>query len=312
MNRLALLLSIAAALSAASPDYDYYLTGNARNVERQTKAGFVLAGGGGDVDEAMRWFLERAGGGDIVVLRASGSDGYNDYMARLSAVDSVESIVFKSPNAARDPFVLERIRNAEGLFFAGGDQWNYIRYWKNTPVEDAIHELARKGVPIGGTSAGLAILGEYSFSAEFDTVTSAQAMADPFDKRVAIERDFLRFPALKGWITDSHFMQRERMGRLIAFLARTGAPVLGVGVDERTALLVEPDGASRVVGGGSVYFLKPAAAAEVCEPGRPLRYRNVPGIRVRAGSEFHLQRWAGGEAFEASVDNGVLTTSGLR
>lgn len=297
--RLAFALLISSAAFAAG--YDYHLAGNAADVRKPTKGGFVLAGGGDDFDEAMQWFLARAGNGDIVVLRASGSDGYNKYLAGLAPVDSVETIVFKSAEAARDPFVLDKIRNAEGLFIAGGDQWNYVRLWKDTPVEDAIHQLARKGVPIGGTSAGLAILGEYAFTAQYDTIKSDEALENPFDKRMALERDFLHFAPLAGVITDSHFMARGRMGRLVAFLARLGLGAKGVGVDERTALLVEPDGESQVVGWGFVHFLKPTVPPQVLEPGRGLVYRQVPGRRVRAGATFHLRTWTGGEPFAIDV-----------
>jgi cyanophycinase-like exopeptidase len=67
--------------------------------------------------------------------------------------------------AAFDPFVIDTIRNAEALFIAGGDQSRYVRFWKDTPVEDAINHVVAKPAPVGGTSAGMAILGEFSYSA---------------------------------------------------------------------------------------------------------------------------------------------------
>ena len=70
---------------------------------------------------------EFGGGGDFVVLRASGADDYNDYIFKLCHCDSVETIVFDKGAATSDPFVIETIRNAEALFIAGGDQSNYIR-----------------------------------------------------------------------------------------------------------------------------------------------------------------------------------------
>ena len=62
--------------------------------------------------------------------------------------------------------MIATIRNAEAIFIAGGDQSNYVRYWKDTPVEDAINLVAAKPAPIGGTSAGMAILGEFVYSAK--------------------------------------------------------------------------------------------------------------------------------------------------
>ena len=119
-------------------------------------------GGASENDNAMKWFLERSEGGDILVIRASGSDGYNDYLySELGvAVNSVETIVFHDEQAASDSYVLEQITNAEAIWIAGGDQWDYISYWRGSPVSQIINEnIANKNIVIGGTSAGMAILG---------------------------------------------------------------------------------------------------------------------------------------------------------
>ena len=95
----------------------------------------------------------------------------------------METFVFKNRNGSHQPFVIDHIKNAEALFIAGGDQSKYVDFWKGTPVEDAIHYLANvKKVPVGGTSAGMAILGEFLYSAMSNSsLTSAEALADPFD-----------------------------------------------------------------------------------------------------------------------------------
>src|SRR5260370_4763682 len=212
------LLGGAGCAQARPKTYEYYLTGNAADVKPATRPGFVLMGGGKDVDAAFRWMLGRAGGGDVVVLRASGSDGYNKYIHEMGA-DSVESIVVKTPEAARDAFVLEKIRHAEALWIAGGDQWNYVRVWGASPMREAMQSLIDRGVPVGGTSAGLAVVGRVRFTAEKDSVTSAQALANPYDERVKIGEDFVKIPALRGIITDTHFVTRDRLGRLLTFPA---------------------------------------------------------------------------------------------
>jgi glutamine amidotransferase PdxT len=62
-------------------------------------------------------------------------------------------------------FVIDTIRNAEALFIAGGDQSDYVKLWKGTPIEDAIHHVAAKPAPVGGTGAGMAIMGNsFDFS----------------------------------------------------------------------------------------------------------------------------------------------------
>jgi cyanophycinase-like exopeptidase len=83
----------------------------------------------------------------------------------FSALAGALGLVFNNRQAAFDPFVIETIRNAEALFIAGGDQSRYVTFWKGTPVEDAIHHVAAKPAPVGGTSAGMAIMSEFVYSA---------------------------------------------------------------------------------------------------------------------------------------------------
>ena len=92
-------------------------------------------GGGTDVDALFTWMSDRAGGGDFVVIRASGADGYNQYVYDLGDFDSVETLVLGTRAASSDPFVLQTIENADALFIAGGDQSAYVNNWKGTPVE---------------------------------------------------------------------------------------------------------------------------------------------------------------------------------
>jgi cyanophycinase len=315
--RAALLLAwISIAAGAAEPPYKYFLMGDAADVQSATQPGFVLIGGGKDPDPAFRWLLERAGGGDVVVIRSSGADGYNRYMMELGRPNSVESIVIANMEAAQDPFVAERILKAEALFIAGGDQWNYIRLWKNTPVGAAVQALIDKGVPVGGTSAGLAVLGEYYFSAEHDSVTSAQALANPFDERVQVGNGFLQIAALQGLITDSHFHARDRMGRTLVFLARmmeVGSlkEARAIAIDERTAVLSEKDGKVVVVGGGTAYFIRVSKKAEICKPGVPLTARGFEVYAVAAGGELDLKDWKGkgGVAYTLDVEAGVVSST---
>ena len=300
----------------STPHYDSYLTGRPEDVTPTTRGGLLLAGGGTDQPDAFRWLIERAGGGDIVILRASGSDGYNDFIMRLGPADSVQSIVFKSREAASDPDIVRTVERAEAVFLAGGNQANYVRYWKGTPIEDALHALAKRGVPIGGTSAGLAVLGQFGFAALNGSVTSEAALANPYSERIAIERDFLTLPHLSGVITDSHFVERDRLGRTLVFLARMvedgWAPrARAIAIDRATAVLVEADGSASVVGQGPAYFLQTTARAAVCRPGVPLTLAGVETYRAAAGATFDLRSWTGtgGTPYLLSVASGVVTSS---
>ena len=233
--------------SLHSQSFTSYFTGNEidKAVDNQQFA-LTVMGGGTEVDYAMRLFLEDAKGGDILVLRTSGSDGYNDYMYTELGIDvnSVETIVCHNREASSDPYVLERILKAEAVWFAGGDQWKYLSFWRDTPLQQYINfALLDKGIAVGGTSAGMAIMGSYQFTAENGTVTSEQALADPYNDRMTIDnRPFLIMPLPVPIIFDSHFDDRDRRGRMVAFIARIKKDyedVFGFGLDEKTAARIE-------------------------------------------------------------------------
>ncbi|MBL9188175.1 MAG: cyanophycinase [Opitutaceae bacterium] len=295
-------LMLVAALSLppgalAAPNHDYWLTGQSADAQpASTRAGLFLSGGGGDVAAAWKWFVACAGGGDIVVLRASGADGYNDYIySKIGGVDSVETLLFKDATAAHDPRVLEIIARADGIFMAGGDQARYLNWWKGTPVGAALNAHLRAGKPLGGTSAGLAVLGQYYFPALHDSVTSATALRDPFHRAVTLGRDFIAAPALAGVITDSHFMARQRLGRLIVFLARLQAEekparLIGLGVDEGTALCIEPGGAATVFTekDGLVWLVQTTQLPRTLAPGQPLSLDGVRVVGIGPHSTFNL------------------------
>jgi cyanophycinase len=276
----------------------------------------ALIGGGGDVDEAARFFCEHSHGGEIVVLRASGTDAYNPYFHQLCPNNSVTTLLTTSAEGASDPLAIQHVRDAHAIFLAGGDQSNYVRFWAGS-LQREINAAISRGVPIGGTSAGLAVLGQFVFSARNDTVTSAEALANPFDAKVTLDRDFISIATLRGIITDSHFSARQRMGRTVAFLARIvhdgwARPAHAIGIDEATAVLVEADGHATIAGKGAAYFLELAHQPEQCEPGKPLTVKQVTAYKLSAGpsSRFDLGSWkGGGSTFTINVENGTMQLS---
>ncbi len=303
-------------------DFDYIRQGNPEDVQTHAEAGIAMMGGGSDLDEAFRWLCAKAPGGDFLIVRAHGGADYNPYVAGLCQVNSVATLIIPSRKAAQDPRVAEIIGQAEAVFIAGGDQSRYVKFWKGTPVEDAINAHVAAGKPIGGTSAGLAVLGQFVYGCHEDKpddadLTSREVLADPYTKRVTVVRDFLKVPGLDNILTDSHFAKRDRMGRSLGFLARivqdgwSKAP-REIAIDEKSALLVEANGRAKVVGTGlGVYFLQVTDAPEVCKPGQLLTLRNVAAYHAAAGASFDVRAWSGdgGEAYLISVEAGQIRTS---
>lgn len=219
-------------------------------------------GGSTDVDAAFQWMIERSGGGDVVILRASGTDAYNPYIKALGKVNSVETLKIDSRRLAQDDGVARIIRGAEMLFIAGGDQAQYVEYWKDTKVMDAINDLIRvKKIPVAGTSAGAAVLGGFYFSGERGSVTSQTALANPYAREITLHKqDFVDAPLLKNVLIDQHFSQRERQGRMLTFLGRIMTDwklePRGIAVDEKTAVCIDENGVAQVMGENKAWFLK--------------------------------------------------------
>jgi cyanophycinase len=306
--------------SGSKEKYLYYCTGDPNDVVTKTSGGLLLAGGSTDVDAGMKWMIDKSGGGDFVVIRVTGTDAYDPWIYNdLGGVNSCETIIIQASAGSNDPFVINKIRSAEALFIAGGDQWDYVRLWKGTPVEDAIHFVASKPAPVGGTSAGLAVLGQFVFSAQNNTLYPEKALLNPYDHKVTIARDFLTLPNMADKITDSHFVARDRMGRLVTFLSRIvqdgwAGSARGIGVNEKTALGVEPNGDVTLFGlvnTSSAYFLSTPGPPQVCKDGTPLTYLDVSVVRMTAGASFNLATWhgVGVTAYTLSAEAGMLTSS---
>jgi len=322
------------AAAPKTPPYQYIRSGDQADLVAPPRPGYALMGGGTDQDDAFRWLCNHANGGDFLVLRASGDDAYDAYIQGLCKLNSVATLIIPSREAALDskiaPFAAETIAHAEAIFIAGGDQANYINFWMGTQVQTALNAAIRRGVPLGGTSAGLAVMGEWAYSAQGDkpddpNLDGKTALSDANGPRITLVHGFLNIPVLKGIITDSHFAKRNRMGRLLVFLAHIQEPdgnavpipegIHGIGIDERGAVLVEPDGQATVAGKTNAWFVTASnncgiagknAAMLSCGP--------IPVVRVEPGHHFDLKSWTpsqpgDGKSYTLSVDKGAIHSS---
>jgi cyanophycinase len=316
--RFLVLMSACFSLGVtASAKWKYFRSGNTTDSDAVPRAGFALMGGG-QQQPAYRFLCERANHGDFLILRADTEDDYaqqvNKEMSAVCPLNSVATIIFSDREDSDDPKIIEIIQQAEVIFFAGGDQSNYLRFWQDTPVEQALNRHIAAGKPIGGSSAGLAILGEFSFASIIDTIHSPEALADPYGNKVTISRDFVRIPMLANTITDTHFVKRDRLGRLLVFMARIlqdgwADSIRAIAVDENAAVLLEPDGEAKIVGDGPAYFMEARNTPEICRRKTPLRFSGVSVHRVSAGSTFNIKSWQGGEDYRLSVSDGHVRSS---
>ena len=296
----ALIAAFTCALPAQATEQGYqrFVAGDvAAKTPGKLSPGLLLLGGGDRNHGALRWFLDKAGNGHVVVLSASYTTEIADELfGEVGGVASVETFVFAGREAANDKTILASLKRADGIFIAGGDQARYVRYWKGTPVAQALDAHVAAGKPLAGTSAGLAILGEYLYGAlDGGSLRSPAALADPLGEATTIDTGFLRLKPLSGIVTDTHFSERNRLGRLLAFVAKAetlanGRTILGLGVDEAAALALDADGRARL------YATDPAGAATLVRggfgkaqrEGEPLRIESMEAIGIGKDSVLHL------------------------
>lgn len=296
----------------SAAELEYYRDGSASDAQppKPKQATLLLMGGGRDVDAAMRPWLRTVGAGDVVILRSSRRDGYHPYMRKLGAPDSVETLVIRSRKAANSALVQRVLKGADAVFIAGGDQARYLRAWRGSKVQSLLQAAVKRGCPIGGTSAGLAILGEHIFSAKNGGIQSSTALANPLHPRLTLASKLLDISVLKGFLTDSHFSERQRLGRLLSFLGRLQpSQITGLGIDEGTALLIRGSW-GQVYGRGQVHVIRRTKPGPklVLKTGQPLSLGGYQGQSLAAKQRLFMPEALSPSAkfFSLSVQAGAL------
>jgi len=318
-----------------------YLNGNRVQSSRPPVGGpgLVLMGGGKEVNAA---FTNRAypiiNGGDIVVLRASGTNGYQSYLyntlvqelpAELRTAlqpNSVETLLVDSRAKAESAYVANAVARANMVWMAGGDQSAYIANWRDTALSRAVQAAYERGAVIGGTSAGMVVSGEWMYDpGPVLAATSAIAIADPYGPSMVLSGTKLfDLPLGFNLINEPHFANRDRMGRLMTFMARLRKDartslIYGVALDEGTSLFIDKNKLGTFqfhhVDGkpdGSGYILKEdrrKTALVQVSPGLPLFYRNVQRIKLAPFQTFDFARGLSAQTPTLISAEGVIPTN---
>lgn len=282
---VALLLLVAVPLEAQDPP----LVG--------PENGTLVVVGGAMRDAAIyQRFIELAGGPDapiVYIPTAGGGEDYDDLCSCLTSwhENGARNIrvlhTWDRDEADSEAFVAP-LREATGVFFGGGRQWRLVDAYGGTRTEEAIREVLERGGVVGGSSAGASIQG--SFLVRGDTETNTVMMGDHQEG----------FGYLRGVGIDQHVLQRNRHFDLLE-VVEAHPDLLGLGIDENTALVVQGDEAE-VIGqsyvlvydnrvevgdhGGPFYFLAPGDRFDLAtrEAMRPTRsFTEVPNVRDPGG-----------------------------
>jgi cyanophycinase len=261
-------------------------------------AGHLLIVGGGPIPDAIEHrFLDLAGGpgkAKIVVFPMASEDpdaGIEMTADFVKLGAQAERIVLDHKGADTEQ-AAHRLDGVTGIWFGGGDQARLTAALQGTPVERAIHERYRAGAVVGGTSAGAAVMSTPMITGEEKHPGGVRPPKDPNDSASAfmtIARENIvtqvGFDLLPGAIVDQHFVRRRRNNRLISIVLEHPDRV-GVGIDESTALEVDPDGRWKVLG-ESVAVVYDARKARITPPGQaPLGAADIRMSVLPAGSTY--------------------------
>ena len=230
------------------------------------RGSLVIVGGAMRSAEIYERFIDLAGGPDahiVLVPTAGGAAEYDEFYQGMNAwrdhgARNLTLLHTTDPAEADTDAFVEPLKNAAGVFFFGGRQWRLVDAYGGTKAEQAFQEVLDRGGVIGGSSAGASIQG--SFLVRGDTRTNTIMMGDH-------QRGF---GYLRDVGIDQHVLMRNRQFDLIEVI-ETHPELLGIGIDEDTALVVQGDRA-QVIGksfvlvydnqvttgeNGKFYFLAP-------------------------------------------------------
>ncbi len=257
-----------------------------------TRGTLFIVGGGPQPPGLVQEFVRLAGGpgrAKIIVFAMASSDGAasgEEKAQDLRALGATALNVFVNHDQANTDSVAHLLDGATGIWFGGGDQVLLAKALRGTATERAMHQRYAAGAVVGGTSAGAAVMSAAMITGDErrpggdwpDTTTGFMTIA----RENIVVADGFAF--LDDAIVDQHFLRRKRHNRLMSLVIER-APHLGVGIDESTALVVEPDGHWRV-SGASAAVVYDARRSAITAPGATLGATGVVVHVLPAGSRF--------------------------
>ena len=264
------------------------------------RGSLVIVGGGDRSESMMRRFVELAGGrgARIAVVPNASSEPEETGRTLVAELDSLgaRAFIYHLDRAAASlEASARRLDSATGIWFSGGDQALVTQALAGTPVQRAMQRRYREGAVVGGTSAGAAIMSDSMITG--NQTPPGDTTGYYGDEYPAIARHRVEIVPGLGFlpqaIVDQHFISRERHNRLLSAVLERPA-LLGVGIDESTALEVGPDGRWRVLGESAVVIYD-ARRAQVTEGKRPLLGATGLSLHVLPAGAAFDPRSGGGD-----------------
>jgi cyanophycinase len=211
----------------------------------------LVIGGGERPPDAVKKFVEWSGGTKARILIITWASGVpegsfealkKDFLPQNPA--AIEHASIRPLDAEKRAKFVEQLKNATGVFFSGGDQNRIMDVLEDVELLKLLRERYARGTPFGGTSAGAAAMSDPMMTGDADL-----KILD--GSKVGVRKGLGLIPNV---IFDQHFLVRQRHNRLFG-LIMVNPKMLGIGIDEDTAVLIEDNRCLTVVGSTQVMFI---------------------------------------------------------
>lgn len=267
-----------------------------RGPNAAARPGTLLIAGGGPLAEALfRRFVALSGGAGrasiVIFPMASQYEDAGEELARdFEKLGARARVLRLSREEAVKDSAAAALEGVTGIWFGGGDQSRLTAALSGTPVGAAILRRWREGAAMGGTSAGAAVMSRLMITGDEKRPGGARPPSDAQTAFLTIDRENIvtspGFGFVGGAIVDQHFVRRRRHNRLIS-LVLENPRLVGIGIDEATAVEVAPDGWWTVLG-ESVIVVYDARRARVVSAENPLGAAGMTMHVLPAGSRYRL------------------------
>ena len=222
-----------------------------------TLGSLIIVGGGDTPASVQQRFIELAGGAGNAKIAVfpmaslKSDEEANEVVADFQKLGAETHLVNFNRQRANRESTERYLEQFTGYWFSGGDQSRLASLLLGTKALDSLYRRYKEGAVIGGTSAGASVMSSVMLTGKRRSPRSPE---DGELQNIArgMQEVSEGFGFFKGAIVDQHFMRRARYNRLISVIL-DHPQLLGVGIDEETALLVHPDGLWEVIGS---YYVK--------------------------------------------------------
>lgn len=261
-----------------------------------TAGKLVIVGGGANDDVVMTSLVQTAGGKNariIIIPQASGdplgsAKDQAEQFLRLGA-GSADWVLFPKGEADK-PANLAKFKDANTVFMTGGDQVTLFSFVGGTKMLEEIRRIYREGGVVSGTSAGAAIMSRVMLTGDDRLAGKDEESFSAIRSSAVVTAEGFGFVP-ENIVVDQHFLARKRQNRLLSVLLEHPGLDAGIGIDENTALVVNPDGSCEVAGISLVSVFERAKAAPVSGDGRGhLAARNITLHLLKAGDKYTLPK----------------------